>query len=297
MSPPGPARTWTTAPPPPTNCEIWPGAGSAPPPRFITQMQPRDGVGEEQGTVVVGRVVRSVLEGDPGDRGAADRARVAGHDLRAVVVGVERPGLAGSGIERLAAVQVRSVVAALPAGALVARPAEVLRHAVVDVRDPVDLLPGVPADVADPELLRAGPETEPERVAQAVGDDAAGVVVGARGERVAGQPHAGVRVDPDDRAVERHRLTGRPAHRLRSQRTALGGGRRQVGARRRRRITAGVLGLAVVDVVVARPVAGTRVQRPVRAEPDGADGVAGELLAPAARPAPARRRSSGCRWR
>src|SRR5512132_1995989 len=118
--------------------------------------------------------------------------------------------MAASGIQGLAAVQVRPVVAPLPAGTLVARPTEVLRGTVVDVRDPVDLLPGPPPDVADPQLLGAGPEVEPEGVAQAVGDDPTGVLVGAGRKRVAGQAGARVRVDPDNRAVEAHGLVGRP---------------------------------------------------------------------------------------
>jgi hypothetical protein len=130
-----------------------------------------------------------------------------------VVVRVEGPGLSDA-VQRLAAVQVCSVVAALPAGALVARPAEVLGHAVVDVGDPVDLLPGVPPDLTEPKLLRPGSDVEPEGVAQAVGDDPAGVLIGARSERVAGHPRPGVRVDADDRAVEAHRLARRPPDRL-----------------------------------------------------------------------------------
>ena len=129
-------------------------------------------------------------------------------------------------------VEVRSVVAGLPRVALVARPAEVLDDRVGRVDDPVDLLPVVPADVADPELARPGPEREAERVAQAVGDDPARVRVGAAGERVAGRPAP---VAGSTRMIEpsrRGRIAGR-AQVLAAQRAALGGRRGQRRARRR----------------------------------------------------------------
>src|SRR5207253_7757613 len=128
-------------------------------------------VGEEERAVVRRRVRAAAVEGEAGDRGAAGRARLAGDDLRAVVVRVERGDDGAARVQRLAQVEVRAVVARLPANTLVARPAEVLDGRVARVADLLDLLPRAPADVADPELRRAGPERDPERVAQPVRDD------------------------------------------------------------------------------------------------------------------------------
>src|SRR5690606_16806777 len=166
-------------------------------------------VGEEQRTGVGGRVVAVGFERDAADRRVAGRAAVAGHDVVVVVVGVVGRLLAG-GVQRLAQVQVRPVVSGLPLDPLVARPAEVLHGAVGGVRDAVDLLPLVPADVANPQFTGAGPEGEAELVAHAVGDHAAFDLVRAARVRIAGHRLAGARIDADDRAVERDRLACRP---------------------------------------------------------------------------------------
>src|SRR5207302_3840172 len=85
-------------------------------------------------------------------------------------------------VEALAKRQVRAVIAALGGVSLVARPAEVLGDGVGGVGDPVDLLPGAPADVADPQLVGTRPGRDPERIAKAIGDDPAGVRVSAAAE-------------------------------------------------------------------------------------------------------------------
>ena len=129
--------------------------------------------------------------------------------------------------------QVRVVVAALPAHPFVAGPAEVLHDGVGGVRDPVDLLPLGPAHVADPDLARPGADGEAEGIAQAVGDDPSGVGVRAAEERVGRQRRAGGGIDAQDRAVQ----TGRVARRaevLGAQGAALGGRRRQRRAGRAR---------------------------------------------------------------
>ena len=154
-------------------------------------------------------------------------------------------------------------------GALVARPAEVA-HGARRRGVPVDLLPLVPADVRRPDLARAGPDGEPERVAQALGDDA----VRLAAQRVAGRGRARVRVQAQDRAVEADGVAG-GAQVLGAQRAALP---RRVAAR-----VAGAPGRRpLVGVVEARAVAGGGVQGPVCAEGEAADAVARELLAPAA---------------
>ena len=129
-------------------------------------------------------------ERDPGHGGAPRRARFTRDDLRAVVVGVVRAGDRARLVEVLADVQVCAVVAGLAPLALVAGPAEVL-----DVIEPgterihqaVDLLPGIPADITRPDLVRAGAHVDAEGVSEAVGDDPARVRIRARGERVVGQ--------------------------------------------------------------------------------------------------------------
>src|SRR5215217_1439156 len=117
----------------------------------------------------------------------------------------------------------------MPRGALEARPAEVLYHVVAGVRQAVDLLPGVLSHVARPDLVRARPEREAERVAQAVGDDPV---------------RAGGRIDLDDRAVEPEGVAG---------------GARVLGAQRAalvRRVVAGVAELPEVARGEARSVPG-----------------------------------------
>ena len=70
----------------------------------------------------------------------------------------------------------------------------------------------VPADVADPDLVRARPEGEAERVAQPVGDDPPGVRDRCSTQRVVrGSPAPVAGVDAQERAVQEHGLAGRPA--------------------------------------------------------------------------------------
>src|SRR5262249_11561774 len=111
-------------------------------------------------------------------------------------------------VQARAQVEVRVLVPGLGEVALVARPAEV-RHTRRRVRDSVDFLPGVPADVADPHLVRTRTDREAERVAQAVRDDPPRVGVAARRERVVRQGRTGVRVQPQYGAVEPGRVAGR----------------------------------------------------------------------------------------
>ncbi len=130
------------------------------------------------------------------------------HDLLAVLVRVSTGAVAPPAEYRFSRGEVRLVVAGLRADALVARPAEVLGTESMGSADAVDLLPGVPPHVTDPELIRAGADREPERVAQSLGDDPPGVDVVA--ERYTGCPAARHRCSghPDDRAVQRGRVAG-----------------------------------------------------------------------------------------
>jgi hypothetical protein len=115
-----------------------------------------------------------------------------------------------------------------------------------------------------------------------VGDDPAGVGVGAGGQRVPRRPRPGGRVDADHRAVEGDRVPA-GAQVLAAQGAALGRRGAQGGAHAARRVAAGVertAVLAVVDEVEAGAVAAAGVQVPVGAELHRADGVARVLLAP-----------------
>ena len=175
-------------------------------------------------------------------------------------------------------------------------PAIVGRAADVGHADPVDLLPGVVADVTHPYRAAAGGEGDPERVAEAVGQDALGVGVRAAGERVPGCACA-ARLEAHERAVQERRAV-RPADGLGPQGAALARRRRQAGAGRGGRVAARVgrrddlavrvgEGAAVLAVVLtagtgvqeAGALAHGRVQVAVRAEYEVAHRVAGELLA------------------
>ena len=100
---------------------------------------------------------------------------------------VRRDDPSGKRIEVLADIQIRVVVARLCSGPLVARPAEVLDGS-ERVGDAVDLLPDVPADIAEPDLVRSWPDREAERVPHPVGDDPAGVRVGLDASGLFGMP-------------------------------------------------------------------------------------------------------------
>ncbi len=235
-------------------------------------------VGEEHRALVGGRERAARVELDARDRGGADRAALGG-DLGAVVVRVQRREGARVRVQVVADAQADGVVAALAAATLVARPAVVadLRRGVGNA---VELLPGQPADVADVGLRGPRPEREAERIAEAVGDDPAGVDVTGAG--VGGQRVAGVRIDADHGAVEPGRIGAR-AQVLAAQRAALGGRRGLGAADRPRRVAARVDRRAVLAVVgerVAGAVAGGGVEGAVGAELEVADRVARVLLAP-----------------
>src|SRR5262249_58548957 len=101
---------------------------------------------------------------------------VVTHHRGAVVVRVVRRCYRSWGVvEAGTHVQASGLVAALRPDSLVTGPAEVAGSGGSRRGQPVDLLPGVPADIADPELVGARPLGEPERVAQPIGDDPAGV--------------------------------------------------------------------------------------------------------------------------
>ena len=241
-------------------------------------------VGEEERSQVARGVVAAVVEGQSGDRGASRWAALAVHDRGGVAVGVVRePDCRRSGaIEVLADVQVRAVVTGLAPVALVAGPPEVVDGGVGDRAEVVDLLPVVPADVTDPDVVRARADREPEGVAEAVGDDPAGVGVGAEPERVAREGSARGLVDAQHGAVERDRVRRR-AQVLAPQGAALGRGRCQGAAAVAGRVAAGVERVPVlspVREVEARAVAAAHVERAVRAERELADRVTRVLLAP-----------------
>src|SRR4029450_4599206 len=118
-------------------------------------------VAEEQRAVVGPGVGAAGVEADGGDdRAVVQRAAVATDHRDAVLVVVVGADRAARGVEVLADVEVGPVVAGLASGALVARPAEVHRGGGRRGGSGVDLLPGVPADVADPQLGGAGAEGE-----------------------------------------------------------------------------------------------------------------------------------------
>ena len=150
--------------------------------------------------------------------------------------------------------------------ALVTRPTEVVDGAVGRRDQAVDLLPRLPADVADPDLVGTRSEREAERVAQPVGDDATRVRIGARRERVAGQRRR--RSAGSIRMIDPSRPTGSRIVRRSWARneppSAVGGvSAAPVGVRR---VTARVAELAVVGRVAARAVARADVEHSVRTE-------------------------------
>src|SRR5947208_139167 len=91
--------------------------------------------------------------------------------------------LTGIVVEAGAQIQTGALIAGLRVGSLVAGPAEVL-HRPRRAHASIDLLPGVPADVADPDLARSRPEGEAERIAHPVGDDPPRIWARGRDARV-----------------------------------------------------------------------------------------------------------------
>jgi hypothetical protein len=185
-------------------------------------------------------------------------------------------------VEALAEIEIGSVETALAGDALVAGPAEVVGGPIGRVGEAVDLLPGPATDLADPDLIGAGAEGEPERVALAEGDDPARVGVGAAIERVAGQARARVGVDTEDGAVEAGRVA-RSSDILAAERPTLGGRRGQRGADSARGVSAWIERVALLAVVGEAPggtVATTHVERAVGTEGEVTDRVARVLDAP-----------------
>src|SRR2546429_637524 len=83
----------------------------------------------------------------------------------------------------------RRPTAWLRRGPFVTRPAEIGSCSRSDI-EAIDLFSLVPADVADPDLARAGTQREAERIPQAVRDDAPRVHVGRTEQRIVGEPEA-----------------------------------------------------------------------------------------------------------
>jgi hypothetical protein len=248
-------------------------------------------VAEEERAVVLRGIPRAGVERDGADHGAIrSRAAVTGNNRSPMRVRVvRRHGRAGR-VEGVAEVQVRRLIPGLPPVPLVAGPAEIRRpHRRVE--EAVDLLPIVPADVADPYLVRSRPEDEAERVSHPVGNDPARVRARARCEGVARSSGACSRIDAQERAAQEHGFAGGPADALRAQRTSLGRrrslrpadtGRRVTARVQRRRRACMAACLPIVDEIEAGPVAAGHVEVAVRPEAEVTDRVARELLAPLA---------------
>ena len=166
-------------------------------------------VGEEQGAVIGVRVAaRSRQEGQAGDRRAAGPAAVAGR----------RPRLSGC---RCSTASVTSLACRL---LQIARPEALVRRRRTELpsQHGQPKLRGAASESASrsisSQVLKPtspiqtsfvpGPDREPERVAQPVGDDPACVGVPSRPAALVGQPAPGVGIDPHDR-----RRRGRPDRR------------------------------------------------------------------------------------
>ena len=192
-------------------------------------------VDEEQRAVVLARVVdrgcRMRPRRTPGPRSTRSGPRCPGSTGPSGVrvpmwVYVYSGPVGALGIEAGAHVGADVLERLLMHGALVAGPAEVrdVGRGAARHREPVDLLPGVLADVADVEVAVTGPERHPERIAEAGGDDPLRVRVGAREvlHRVVRGGVARVRVDARDGAVEARRVALCPDV-LGAEHAALGG--------------------------------------------------------------------------
>ena len=200
-------------------------------------------------------------------------------------------------IQVVARGEVEAVVAGLVTVALVTGPPEVLqRSRERRIRKRVDLFPCVPAHVAEPHLVGAGLEREPERVPQSVRDQP--LLVRIRAGRVeqgiTRDTQTSVGIDANDRAVERGLATVDRRRLLRAQPLGLGTQRAALCARRRVRVAdaagrvatrvgrnaVATRALAVVGGVEVRAVAAACVELPVGSERDRADRVARVLPAP-----------------
>ena len=185
--------------------------------------------------------VRRWIEGQAADRRAAGGAALAGNDLVRVPVAVERARVTAPGwrVEALADVQAERLVVGLGVGTLVAGPAEVLDVAV----EPGWRSRSISSMLASPRRrsrARRDRTTKRNGLRRPVGDDAAGVGVGADRQGVAGQPVAGVgstrRIVPSSvPRLARRAGGGSGAQARRPRRWAASG-----CPRRRRRVAAGV---------------------------------------------------------
>jgi hypothetical protein len=108
---------------------------------------------------------------------------------------------AGLGIEVLANGETKSLVARLRGGAFVTGPTEVVHCRREGIGNPVNLLPAIPPDVADPEFIGAGSDRKPKGIAESVAHDAPGIGVGTGGEGIVGEGGARERINPYDSAV------------------------------------------------------------------------------------------------
>src|SRR5262245_59603424 len=210
-----------------------------------------------------------------------------------------RGGSSARAVQARAEVEAGTLVAGLWAGSLVAGPAEV-GDGSRRIADPIDLCPGVPANVTDPHFIRSWPECEAKRVAQAVSDDPPLVRVGASSVGIVRRARTCCRVEAQDRPVEQNRLPRRTPRTLASERAAFGGRWRLCAAHTGGWITAGVRrsrtactppALTVVGERETRAVAARDIEVAVRSEGEVADRVARVLLAPALEQDLFRRRS------
>ena len=194
-------------------------------------------VGEEQRAVVRGGVAAAARrrEREPGDRRAAGRTRLAGHDLRAVVVGEVRrgrpPPVRRRGSRRCSGSRCRSRTARRRPRSTASRSSR--RTASVGLAIAVDLLPGVPADVADQTSFVPGRIVKRNGLRRPYATIRRAFASGARARAgCPGRPAPGARVDAQDRAVERRRVgraCGGPGCAARRPRRSAGERRRAAG--------------------------------------------------------------------
>ena len=249
-------------------------------------------IGEEKGVGIARGVGARAVEGHPCDRRTPGGAALARYDRRGVVVGEDRTcDRAGRRIQVLADRQVQNVKVCVASCAFIARPAEVLDRHPAREGQLVDLFPRYRADVADPDVVRAGPDREAEGIPEAVADHPVLVGVRAAAERVIGESRPGRGVYAEDRSVQHSWLTRRPPQALASKRSASGRRRGHRATHSGGRIAAWILRrrwgiahrppeLAIVGIVEARAFPCADVEHAVGSEPQVAQRMAWELLAP-----------------
>ena len=251
-------------------------------------------VGEEQCSMVLGRIAEAFVEGEAGD--AALQVGRTGAWCRPGRVRIrdERRGgrVGGVAVEVFADGEIEAVEGALSVGPLVTRPSEVVRRCGirvggVDARrgvlNPVDLLEPVPADIGDVGVVGARPECEPERIAQAEADDPSGIGVGVGAQWVVGEAGRGDGVDSYDRAFQADRI-GQCAKILGPQHAALGPGEGRARAGGGVRISASIRRpvaprLPIVGAVGPRRLAVGQIEAAVGGKLEVADGVRSVRLA------------------